>query len=486
MTIKLYNTLTRNKDIFTPTDGHTVKIYTCGPTVYDKLHIGNWSAYIYWDVLVRMLLANELKVERVLNITDVGHLTSDSDTGEDKLEEGAKREQKNAWEIAQLYTEDFLQGMHFLEMVQPEHIARATDFIPQQLNLVRALKNKGYTYQINDGIYFDTSKFPKYADFARLNIEAQEEGARVAINNEKKNPSDFALWKFSSSDKKRDMEWPTPTDLTTFDTEVAGFPGWHLECSAIIMATLGATIDIHTGGIDHIPVHHTNEIAQSESANNQPLSHFWLHNNHLKSDGTKISKSLGNGYTLDDLKSHGFDANDVRVFVLQSHYKNEGNFTFDNLRSAKNRIAKWRSGAALRHQTHKSMESEHEQLSRIETISLYDDAKEILSAISDDLDTPKALTIVDSAFSKLLSANLSDVHHHSLVHFLESIKELLGIDLISSSPDISEEAKRLLAARKQSRENSDWQTSDEIRNQLSQMNITISDRDNDMIWFYTN
>ena len=252
------------------------------------------------------------------------------------------------------------------------------------------------------------------------------------------------------------------------------------------MRYLGDQFDIHTGGIDHIPVHHTNEIAQSEAASGQIFSHFWLHNNHLKVDGTKISKSLGNGYTLDDLKSRGFDANDFRVFVLQGHYKNEGNFTFENLGSAKNRINKWIAGAVLRHQTHKSIESEHDQLSRQETISLYDEAQAIVEALNNDLDTPKALMVLDTAFSKLLSSNISDIHHHSLVHFLESIKEHLGIDLISPSPDISEDIKKLIIERKQARDKSDWQKSDEIRSQLAQMNINISDRDNDMIWSYMN
>lgn len=484
MPIKLHNTLGNTLQEFNSIDGKTVKIYTCGPTVYDKLHVGNWSAYVYWDVLIRTLIANDFKVERVLNITDVGHLTSDADSGEDKLETGAKRENKTAWEIAQMYTEDFVQGMNYLEMIQPEYIARATEYIPQQLDLVRALKNKGYTYQTSDGIYFDTSKFTKYADFAGLKLESQEEGARVAINSEKKNPSDFALWKFSEVDKKRDMEWPTPKDLTDFDFEAPGFPGWHLECSAIAMSLLGSTLDIHTGGIDHIPIHHTNEIAQSESASGQTFSHFWLHNNHLKVDGTKISKSLGNGYTLDDIKSRGFTANDFRVFVLQGNYRNEGNFTFENLSSAKNRVNKWLSGAVLRHQTHRSIESENDQLSRPETISLYDDSKSILEALNDNLDTPKALMVLDEAMSKILSAKTADIHHHSLNHFLEIAKEHLGINLFDSTPDINEEAKKLIIERKQARENSDWLRSDEIRGKLDQMNIAVSDKENDMTWSY--
>jgi len=486
MPVNLFNTLGSAKQEFLPIDGHTVKLYTCGPTVYDKLHIGNWSAYIYWDVLVRTLIANDLKVDRVLNITDVGHLTSDADSGEDKLETGAKREGKNAWQIAEMYTVDFLQGMNYLGMIMPEHIVKATEYIPQQIDLVRRLKEKGYTYETSDGIYFDTSKFPKYSEFAGLHLDSQEEGARVAVNNEKRNPSDFALWKFTESGTNRDMQWSTPLDLASGDHERPGFPGWHLECSAIALSLLGDTIDIHTGGIDHIPIHHTNEIAQSEAATGKVFSHFWLHNNHMKVEGTKISKSLGNGYTLDDLRSKGFNANDIRTFILQGNYKNEANFTFENLTAAKNRVNKWRDVACLRHQTHNSAESEDEQLSRNDTVALYEDAQAILEALSANLDTPRALMLVDKSMNKIANSKLTDIHHHSLMHFLESIKELLGIDLISTTPDISDEAKRMIMQRRHARANSDWNSSDKIRDDLSKINIDVRDSNADMIWSYIN
>ena len=293
MSLKLHNTLTRQLEPFVPLSNDKVTLYTCGPTVYNYLHVGNWAAYIYWDVLVRTLTANDYTVERVMNITDVGHLTSDADEGEDKLEKGARREGKTAWQVAEFYAEDFMEGMNNLGLLLPTHLTKATEFIPQQLELVRILKEKGYTYQISDGIYFDTSKFTTYADFAKLDIAAQKAGARVTFNDEKRNASDFALWKFTPVNEKRDMEWATPDDLVDGEPK-NGFPGWHLECSAMAMSILGPTIDIHTGGIDHIPVHHTNEIAQSESASGKPFAKYWLHNNHLKVEGTKISKSLGN------------------------------------------------------------------------------------------------------------------------------------------------------------------------------------------------
>ena len=282
MTLKLHNQLTKTVDVFTPQQPGRVTLYTCGPTVYNYPHVGNWSGYIYWDVLVRTLHANNLKVDRVMNITDVGHLVSDADDGEDKLEKGARREGKTAWEVAQFYTEDFLTGIKKLGLIEPTHITKATDFIDEQLELVRILQEKGVTYRIDDGIYFDTAKFPTYGDFAGLDLDAQKAGARVEFNPEKHNPSDFALWKFSPAGEKRDMEWETPNDLVDGATGIMGFPGWHLECSAMAMSLLGESLDIHTGGIDHIPVHHTNEIAQSEAATGKPFSQFWLHNDHLK------------------------------------------------------------------------------------------------------------------------------------------------------------------------------------------------------------
>lgn len=482
--IRLHNTATQTTEEFVPSADNIVKIYTCGPTVYSKLHVGNWSAYIYWDVLIRTLLANDLTVDRVLNITDVGHLTSDADEGEDKLEASAKEQGKSAWDVAREYTDDFMRGMDFLGMIMPEHVAKATDYIDKQLELVRTLKQKGYTYQTSDGIYFDTSKFPKYADFAHLQLDKQEAGARIGVNEAKRNPSDFALWKFSTPEMHRQMEWPTPADIYDGDGEKNGFPGWHLECSAIAMDILGPSIDIHTGGIDHIPVHHSNEIAQSEAATGKLFSRFWLHNNHLKVNGTKISKSLKNGYTLDDLKEGGYTANDLRVFVLQGHYSNEGNFTFENLDAAKNRVNKWLSLATLRHQVHNSLTDEQEQLAKNETEPLYEASQSILEALNDDLDTPKALNIIDENFTKIANAFTENIHRHSFVGFLETIKELLGIDLLSSTQDISDDSKKLILERLRARQNSEWSKSDEIRDELLKLGIALKDNPNGTTWSY--
>ena len=488
MTLKLHNTLTKTLDDFTPAQAGKVSLYTCGPTVYDYLTVGNWSAYIYWDTLVRTLIAAGYEVNRVMNITDVGHLVSDADEGQDKLEKGAAREGKTAWEVAEFYAEDFVTGMERLGLLPPEHLVRATDFIEQQLDLVRVLKEKGYTYQTSDGIYYDTSKFPTYADFAHLDLEAQRAGARVEANDEKRQPWDFALWKFTPAGQKRDMEWPTPSDFFDLpqreDETIMGFPGWHLECSAMAMSILGATIDMHTGGIDHIPVHHTNEIAQSEAASGQRFANYWLHNNHLKIDGGKISKSLGNGYTLSDIEAKGFSPMDLRLFILQSHYRTEGNFTFENLTAAQNRLQNWRNYAALRHQTHDRLADDTVKNDDSKYVSLLATIGAIKEALYDDLGTPEALRIIDEAFSKLDHRELDDIHQHSLNELVLAIDELLGLQLAASTPDIDDDAKRLLLERNRARENSDWQRSDEIRDLLKEKGIALRDTSSGVIWSY--
>jgi cysteinyl-tRNA synthetase len=485
MSLQFHNQLTKNIDAFQPIAEGKVSLYTCGPTVYNFLTVGNWTAYVYWDTLVRVLTANNFEVTRVMNITDVGHLVSDADDGEDKLEKGAKREGKTAWEVAQFYTEDFLAGMRALNLIPPTHIPKATEYIEQQLNLVRTLKEKGYTYQISDGIYYDTAKFPTYGDFADLDLDAQKAGARVEFNPEKHNPSDFALWKFTAEGEKRDMEWPTPNDLTDEGVERPGFPGWHLECSAMSMALLGDTIDIHTGGIDHIPVHHTNEIAQSEAATGVQFANYWLHNNHLKVNGTKISKSLGNGYTLQDLEEKGYDPLDLRLFILQSHYRTEGNFTFDNLTAARNRRLNWRNVAALRHQTHDTLQTDGDTETDSKTVSLYAAAQKLIETLSDDLNTAEGMAIIDGAFDNVLASRLDNIHQHALVSFIETIDQLYGLKLLETTPDISDDSKRLILERARARENKDYTRSDEIRDELAKSGIAVRDTASGPVWEYT-
>lgn len=476
MTLKLHNTPTHKIEEFTPLRDDEVMLYTCGPTVYDYPHVGNWVANIYWDTLVRTLLADGYKVKRVMNITDVGHLTSDADEGQDKLEKGAQREGKTAWDVAKYYTQAFFDGMKELNMIAPAAMPRATEFIPQQLELIRKLKAKGYTYQIDDGIYFDTSKFPNYAKFAGLDLEAQKAGARVEYNIEKRNPSDFALWKFTPAGEKRDMEWETPIDLLESSRSIMGFPGWHLECSTMAMELLGPTIDIHTGGIDHIPVHHTNEIAQSEAASDQQFSRYWMHCNHLKVNGTKISKSLGNGYTLQDLEKRGFSPLDFRLFVLQGHYSHEGNFTFENLEAARNRLHNWRTIAVLRWQVTGSGEDNE----------LAQAAENVLAAFNDDLNTPEALRIIDDVFDRIVNQSIDHVSNTALTAFLEKVDQLLGLQLFATTPDIDQEIKELIAKRESARANKDWQAADQFRSELGAKGISLRDTTSGSIWSYNN
>ena len=472
--IRLHNTLTKKTEEFTPLVRNQALVYTCGPTVYNYLHVGNWVAFVRWDILIRVLRANGYDTKRVMNITDVGHLVSDADEGEDKMEKGARREGKTVWQVAEFYTKDFLDGMEKLNLLSPEYITKATDFIKEQIDLIKVLEAKGYTYVIDDGVYFDTSKFPTYADFAQLDLKALKAGARVEYNSEKKHPSDFALWKLTPAGEHRDMEWESPWGK--------GFPGWHIECSAMALSKLGETLDIHTGGIDHIPVHHTNEIAQSEAATGKRFSNYWLHANFLTVDGTKISKSLNNGYTLQDLQAKDYSPMDFRMFVLQSNYRTESNFTWDNLTAAKHRLAHWRAIAQLRWQTYDTLIDDDDKDTAEQTVSLLASKQALIDILSDDLDTPGALALIDEAFSRVENKELSFVHQDAFEQLLETIDELLGLDLLKSTPDISEEQKLLIVERQRAREANDWSASDKARDALAKQGIKLKDTPHGPIW----
>lgn len=464
--LKFYNTPSRKIEEFKPINPENVKVYTCGPTVYASPHIGNWVAFIYWDILVRTLQLNGYNVTRTMNITDVGHLVSDEDDGEDKLEKGARREGKTVWEVAEFYTNEFLKGMRDLNLITPDNLSKATDFIPEQIEIIENLSKKGFTYKTGDGIYFNTAKFPKYADFAHLDLENLKAGARVNFNPEKKNLSDFALWKWSPKDQKRGMEWEYCGRM--------GFPGWHLECSAIAINTLGETIDIHTGGIDHIPVHHTDEIAQSETFTGKTFSNYWLHCNHMTSEGKKISKSLGNGFTLEQIMSQGFSPMDFKMFVLQSQYRTESNFSFENLKSAQNRLKNWQNIASLCWQI-KGSDGGIPSLATKQVI---------LEEVNDNLDTPKALAKIDEIFGEIIKANPEKLNYSNLLELLEFIDELLGLNLITSTPDISDEIKIKIIERTNARAEKNWTKSDEIRDELLSKNIILRDTPKKSFWEY--
>lgn len=444
--LKLYNTASKKIENFKTSD-EVVKIYTCGPTVYAFQHIGNYAAQIYWDLLVRTLKANGYKVKRVLNLTDVGHLVSDGDDGEDKLEKGAAREGKTPFEVAEFYAKDFLENYNKLNLTAPDVIARATDYIEQDKAAVDAMTRNGFTYETDDGVYYDTAKFEKYAEFAGLDLTGLKAGARVGFSDKKRNVSDFAVWKFIKPGEKHAMRWDY--------LGRPGYPGWHLECSTIIHETLGEPIDIHTGGIDHVPVHHTNEIAQTYAAYGYPLAKYWLHCKFITIDGEKISKSLGNVYLIKDLEERGFTAMDYKMWVLSGHYQGERNFTFDSLDAAKNRRLNWRNRIALCYQ---------------KDIKNSDGYEKILDAVNNNLNSAEAFALVDT-----LELGLDD---------WKKVDELFGLGLIESAPNIDNDTKVLLEERARARAERDFKKSDEIRDLLIARNIAVKDAADGYTWGY--
>ena len=450
--MKLYNTLTRKVEEFTPQDTERVKMYTCGPTVYSFAHIGNFTAYIYWDLLVRTIRLNGWKEDRVLNITDVGHLASDADDGEDKMEKGARREGKTVWQIAEMYMNDYLANFRALNLIEPTQICRATDFIEEDIALVDALDKKGFVYETSDGLYYDTSKFASYADFAHLDLENLKAGARVEFNNEKHNASDFALWKWVREGEDHAMQWEYRGR--------AGYPGWHIECAAIIHEKLGETIDIHTGGIDHIPVHHTNEIAELEGAYDKQMSRFWVHNNFITIDGEKISKSLGNVYMFSDLIAKGFSHLDYKMWVLQGHFQSERNFSFSDLAAARQRLTNYRNFAALRWQKPATDMSEVRAA--------------ILEQLNNNLNSAGALAELDKAIKNNVPSN----------EFVEFLDEAFGLKLAESTPDISDELKSKIAERKQAKTERNFAKSDALRDEIAEAGIKLLDGANEMLWQY--
>lgn len=467
--MKLYNTLTRKLENFKPA-GEVVKIYTCGPTVYNYQHIGNFAAYIYWDLLVRALRAGGLAVRRVLNFTDVGHLVSDGDEGEDKLEKGAAREGKTPWEVAEFYEKDFLEGWDALHLVRPEVIAKATDYVPADMKAVDLMTERGFTYEITDGVYFDTSRFSEYADFARLDLAGLQAGARVGFSHEKRNVGDFAVWKFIQPGEKHIMRWDY--------LGRAGYPGWHLECSTIIHEELGEPIDIHAGGVDHIPVHHTNEIAQTYAAYGATLSRFWLHCNFITIDGEKISKSLGNVYLLSDLAERGFSALDFKMWVLQGHYQGTRNFTFEDLAAAAQRRLNWRNRIAELYQGAGADDGARGGGSNGAGLDSAEDGsraglgayEKVLAAVENNLNSAEAFAVIDG-------------NEFSYEEW-ERIDELFGLGLIEGAPKITAAQEALIREREAARAERDFARSDEIRDSLLAENIALKDTPAGTVWGY--
>ena len=474
--MKLYNTLSRQLEDVQPLNAPHIGIYTCGPTVYDYPHVGNWFTYIREDLLIRTLKMHGFEPNWVMNITDVGHLVSDADDGEDKLEKGARREGKTAWDIAKYYSEYFVSGMGRLNMLQPAQMPRATDHISEQIKLIQQLEAKGYTYVIDDGVYYDTTKFPAYAHFAQLDLDEQQAGARVEHNRQKRNPTDFALWKFSPADSHRDMEWDGPWSPPG-DTEGnrKGFPGWHIECSAMSMKYLGKTLDIHAGGIDHLPVHHTNEIAQSEAVTGQPFAKYWMHSNHITIEGDKISKSLGNGITLEDIENRGISLEAFRVHVLESHYRSQSKFSWESLQAAQNRLDDLHALAALRFQTIPAL---HDHA----TFTFPDISEELVRIMGEDLHSEAALAYLSEVTKQTLAVLVSDEEQTDFTAMLQSVDNLLGTRLMAVA-DVTPTQKQLIADRETARMAARWEESDRLRDKLATQGIGLRDTPYGAIWF---
>ena len=445
--LRLYNTASRDKETFRPVHKKTVRMYNCGPTVYDYAHIGHFFAYVFVDTLKRVLAFNGFRVKSVMNITDVGHLTSDADTGEDKIEKAAREKKMDAWKISAYYTKDFFDAMRKLNISRADIVPRATDHIRCMIDLVKRLEEGGYTYRTSDGIYFDTSKFRRYADFARLDLEQLKAGARVEANPEKRNPADFALWKFSPSDAKRQMEWKSPWGT--------GFPGWHIECSAMSMHYLGETYDIHTGGVEHIPVHHTNEIAQSEAATGKRFVNYWLHNNHLMVDGHKMSKSKRNFYNMADIEAKGIDPLALRYLFLTAHYRSRLNFTWESIEAAEKTLDALRAHVIQWKKSKNSTKSGKQRVGRYEN--------EFLKSINDDLNMPRAVSLL---WKVVRDNGLSDKDKLKLVLKFDKVLGLGLKKVRQTKKRLSTEIKGLIKKREEFRKAGKYQEADEIRKLL--------------------
>ncbi|MFA5086632.1 MAG: cysteine--tRNA ligase [Candidatus Paceibacterota bacterium] len=473
--MKLYNTLTRKKEEFKPIKGNEVRIYTCGPTVYWFAHIGNMRTYIFEDILKRVLMYNGYKIKHVMNITDVGHLTSDSDSGEDKLEKGAKKERKTVWEIAQFYTDFFKKDLKSLNIIDPDIWIRATDTIDDQIELIKELEKKGFTYVIKDGVYFDTSKLKTYG---RLwgEGERKEAKARIEEVKEKKHNSDFALWKFSPEGEKRQMEWDSPWGK--------GFPGWHTECVVMGVKNLGIPFDIHCGGIDHVFIHHTNEIAQAEAAYDKPLANYWLHGEFLNLKEGKMSKSLGNIVTLQTLTEKEVSSLAYRYLSLNTHYRTKLFFSDESIEFAETSLNKLYDKVAELMQAEKKDHSKK-----------YDEYEnKFKEFINDDLNIPSALAMTwdmlkdkdlsDSEkydllidFDKVFGLSLSSVQPRKEADsdfLIKTIKD--GIPVWTSDTSIvPEEVMGMIKERNEARKNKEWDKSDELRKKIEEKGWQVED-----------
>lgn len=466
--MKLFNTLSRKIEEVKPVEPGKIRLYTCGQTVYDYTHIGHLKRYIGDDILRRVLTASSLQVQHVQNVTDVGHLVSDADEGDDKLEKGAKEKGQTVWEIARFFEDYHYKSLDQLNVLRPNIVARATEHINEMVKLIQKLEEKGFTYQTDEAIYFDTSKFGNYGQLSGQKLAEKETGVReeVVVDPNKKHPQDFALWfLIVGRFKDHTMRWSSPWG--------EGFPGWHIECSAMSMLYLGNTLDIHTGGIDHIPIHHENEIAQSEAATGVKFVNIWVHHNFLQVEGEKMSKSKKNFYTIDDIKNKGFDPLALRYLILTSHYKDQLNFTWRSLEASQNALNNLRDEVRSWDQP-KIGCAEYEQ--------------KFMEAVNNDLNTPQALAVmwemVKPARNALarnashIDASGSDYPTSAKAGSLLKMDKILGLDLekyVARPKEIPGEVMKLVGQREKARANKDFKKSDELRKEIKKLGFEILD-----------
>ncbi|MBR5987254.1 MAG: cysteine--tRNA ligase [Clostridia bacterium] len=451
--MKVYNTLDREKEDFIPLQGNLVRMYSCGPTVYSYAHIGNMRTYIFMDLLRRSLRFCGFKVKGVMNITDVGHLLSDGDEGEDKMQKAARKEGKTPWEIAAFYTEAFFKDIDALNVGRPEIIAKATDHIPEMIAFVQGLLEKGYAYEISDGIYFDIGKFPGYGKLSGQTVDEKEAGARIEENSEKRHPADFALWK--KADKNHIMQWESPWGM--------GFPGWHIECSAMSKKYLGEVFDLHTGGIDAVPVHHENEIAQNEALAGKKTVNYWMHGEFMMVDGGKMSKSLGNVYTVSDLEKKGYLPLDFRYFCLNAHYRKKLNFTFEGMDAAHTSYERLRNALYA-----------HKMSPAATDPAILDDLmKKFKGAVEDDMNIPFALGVLWDAVKLPKS---KDVYKLAL-----EFDKVLGLSLdkvtapAQEKIDVPADIAALAEARFAAKKEKNWAEADRLRAEIAAKGYAIKD-----------
>ncbi len=467
MDITFFNTLGREKQVFKPITAGKAGMYTCGPTVYNFQHIGNFRTFLFEDFLKRVLLYNGYDVTHIMNITDVGHLVSDDDEGEDKMEKGSEREGKTVWEISEYYTKVFMDDAKLLNVIPPTRYTKATEYIQEQIDLVKCLEDRGYTYKTANGVYFDTSKLSDYGKLARLDIEGLEEGKRIEATGEKKNKTDFALWKFSPAGQKRQMEWDSPWGK--------GFPGWHIECSAMSRKFLGDTFDIHCGGIDHIPIHHTNEIAQSESCTGKKFVNYWLHGAFLEEEGAeKMSKSKGEFLTVKTLMDKGYSPRDYRYMCLGTHYRKRLLFDWEKLDSAKTALGRIRQ-KVIEFKKEETPPRPPEAGSPSPKGREYNEYEQkFLESINDDLNMPEALAAL---WGVVRDEKLSAKARLKLIYDFDKV---LGLDLEKSeekkSGDVPDEVMSLVNQRTEAKKAKNFKLADELRAKVKEMGYEIVDK----------